>query len=168
MRTLHGRNLTYSMVEALGQAIVTGAYDAKPFPTEAQLAKQFGASRSVTREAVKMLTAKGLLRARQRQGTSVEPEAYRNLLDPEVLRWLLERKFSLKLLSEFTEVRLAIEPMAAALAARNGDRAALSELQHGIGRMRATRTIPSPPTSPFTSPSSTRRAIISMRSSAGS
>jgi len=137
MRTPHGRNLTYSMVESLGQAIVTGEYDTRPFPTEADLAKQFGASRSVTREAVKMLTAKGLLRARQRQGTSVEPEAYWNLLDPEVLRWLLERKFSLKLLSHFTEVRLAIEPMAATLAAKNADRIALSELQHGVDRMRA-------------------------------
>lgn len=125
------------MVESLGEAIVTGEYDARPFPTEADLAKQFGASRSVTREAVKMLTAKGLLRARQRQGTSVEPEAYWNLLDPEVLRWLLERKFSLQLLSDFTEVRLAIEPMAATLAAKNADRVALSELQHGIDRMRA-------------------------------
>jgi DNA-binding FadR family transcriptional regulator len=137
MRTPPGRNITYSMVESLGEAIVTGAYDSRPFPTEADLARQFGASRSVTREAVKMLTAKGLLRARQRQGTSVEPEAHWNLLDPEVLRWLLERKFSLKLLSHFTEVRLAIEPMAATLAARNADRAALSELRHGIDRMRA-------------------------------
>jgi DNA-binding FadR family transcriptional regulator len=137
MRTPHGRNLTYTLVESLGQAIVTGQYDTKPFPTEAELAKQYGASRSVTREAVKMLTAKGLLRARQRQGTSVEPEAYWNLLDPEVLRWLLERKFSLKLLSDFTEVRLAIEPVAAALAAKNADRVALSELQHGVDRMRA-------------------------------
>jgi DNA-binding FadR family transcriptional regulator len=137
MRTPRGRNLTYSMVESLGQSIVTGEYDSRPFPTEAELARQFGASRSVTREAVKMLTAKGLLRARQRQGTSVEPEAYWNLLDPEVLRWLLERKFSLKLLSDFTEVRLAIEPMAAALAAKNADRVTLSELQHGIDRMHA-------------------------------
>jgi DNA-binding FadR family transcriptional regulator len=137
MRTPRSRNITYSMVESLGQSIVTGEYDSKPFPTEADLARQFGASRSVTREAVKMLTAKGLLRGRQRHGTSVEPEAYWNLLDPEVLRWLLERKFSLKLLSDFTEVRLAIEPMAAALAARNADRLTLSELQHGIDRMRA-------------------------------
>ena len=64
-----GRNLTYGMLDSLGRAIVTGHYDNKPFPTEADLAKQHGVSRSVTREAVKMLTAKGLLSARPRQGT---------------------------------------------------------------------------------------------------
>src|ERR1700761_1142001 len=120
MRNAVGHNLTYTIVEQLGQAIVTGAYNASnTFPIEADLCKQFGASRSVLREAVKMLTAKGLLRARPRQGTSVEPEQHWNLLDPDVLRWLLERKFSLSLLAEFTEVRLEIEPMAAHLAARH-------------------------------------------------
>jgi len=137
MRALQGRNLTYSLVETLGQAIVTGEYDSKRFPTEAELSLQFGASRSITREAVKMLTAKGLLSARPRQGTSVQPQAHWNLLDPEVLRWLLERKFSLKLLSEFTEIRLAIEPVAASLAARNADEAMLEEIRLGIERMRA-------------------------------
>lgn len=68
-----GRNLTYGLLDALGRAIVTGRYDSAPFPTEAELAKQHGVSRSVTREAVKMLTAKGLLSARPRQGTIVEP-----------------------------------------------------------------------------------------------
>lgn len=131
------RNLTYSMVESLGQAIVSGKYDDTPFPTEAELARQFGASRPVTREAVKILTAKGLLRARQRQGTSVEPESYWNLLDPEVLRWLLEREFSMELLAQVTEVRLAIEPMAASLAAKNADQRALTEIQQAIDRMHA-------------------------------
>ena len=54
-----GRNLTHGLLDALGRAIVTGRYDDGPFPTEAELAKQHGVSRSVTREAVKMLTAKG-------------------------------------------------------------------------------------------------------------
>lgn len=59
-----GRNLTYGMLEHLGVVIVTGYYAARPFPTEAELTKDHGVSRSVTREAVKMLTAKGLLSAR--------------------------------------------------------------------------------------------------------
>src|SRR6201996_9178663 len=119
MRNAVGHNLTYTIVEQLGQAIVTGAYNASnTFPIEADLCKQFGASRSVLREAVKMLTAKGLLRARPRQGTSVEPESQWNLFDPDVLRWHLERKFSVKLLLHFTEMRLAVEPNAAALAAK--------------------------------------------------
>ncbi len=131
------RSLTYGLVESLGQLIVTGSFDAKPFPTEGELSRQHGTSRSVTREAVKMLTAKGLLQARPRQGTSVTPEAQWNLLDPDVLRWLLERKFSLQLLAEFTEMRLAIEPAAAALAANRADREAIGHIRAGLERMKA-------------------------------
>jgi len=138
MRSPQGRNITYSLVEALGQSIVDGSYAVDhPFSTEAELSKQYGASRSVTREAVKMLTAKGLLSARPRQGTCVQPETNWNLFDPDVLRWLLERKFSLKLLRQFTEVRLAIEPTAAALAARHTTPQGLVGIQQGIERMRA-------------------------------
>lgn len=137
MRTQPGLSLTYGLVEQLGQAIVTGEYAAVGFPTEGELSKQFGASRTVTREAVKMLTAKGLLSARPRHGTVVEPEAEWNMLDPDVLRWLLERKFSLRLLAEFTEMRLGIEPAAAALAARNADEAGLEEIRKGLRRMKA-------------------------------
>jgi DNA-binding FadR family transcriptional regulator len=136
MRSPQGRNITYSLVEALGQSIVDGSYAVDhPFSTEAELSKQYGASRSVTREAVKMLTAKGLLSARPRQGTCVQPETSWNLFDPDVLRWLLERKFSLKLLRQFTEVRLAIEPTAAALAARNADAKGIAAIRQGIERM---------------------------------
>jgi DNA-binding FadR family transcriptional regulator len=136
MRVMRGRNLTFGLVESLGQSIVTGEYSTdRPFPNEAELATQFGASRSVTREAVKMLTAKGLLRARPRQGTSIEPESQWNLFDPDVLRWHLDRKFSLSLLLDFTEIRAAIEPTAARLAALNADPDAIAEIRRGIERM---------------------------------
>jgi DNA-binding FadR family transcriptional regulator len=132
-----GTNLTYSLVETLGQSIVSGEYGAgRKFPTEAELSQIHGASHSITREAVKMLTAKGLLRARPRQGTQVEPESQWNLFDPDVLRWHLERKFSLRLLLHFTEMRLAVEPTAAALAARNADAAGLAEIRGGLERMK--------------------------------
>lgn len=138
MRKPSGQNLTYGIVEELGQAVVTQTYgDTVPFPIEAELCKQFGASRTVLREAVKMLTAKGLLSARPRQGTWVEPESNWNLLDPDVLRWLLERKFSLELLAEFTEIRYAIEPMAAALAARNATPEGIARIRRAIERMKA-------------------------------
>jgi DNA-binding FadR family transcriptional regulator len=115
------KNLTSRLVEDIGIAIVTGKYsDENPFPFEADLCKQYGASRSVLREAVKMLTAKGLLGARPRHGTWVEPESDWNLLDPDVMRWHLERKFSSALLIEFTQMRLAVEPAAAAMAAIAG------------------------------------------------
>jgi len=138
MRKPAGHNLTHAIVEQLGQAIVTGVYDSQnTFPIEADLCRQVSASRSVLREAVKMLTAKGLLSARPRQGTIVEPEQHWNLLDPDVLRWLLERKSSLSLLAEFTEVRLAIEPMAARLAARHVTAEAIARMHAAIERMKA-------------------------------
>jgi DNA-binding FadR family transcriptional regulator len=131
------RNLTFGMLDALGKAIVTGAYDGRRFPTEAELAAQHAVSRSVTREAVKMLTAKGLLTARPRKGTTVQPPSQWNLFDPDVLRWLLERKFSLQLLRQFNELRIAIEPEAAALAARAADARAIAAIDSGFRRMEA-------------------------------
>jgi DNA-binding FadR family transcriptional regulator len=129
-----GRNLTYGMLDTLGRGIVTGEWEGRRFPTEAELAKDHGVSRSVTREAVKMLTAKGLVTARPRTGTTVQPQTSWNLFDTDVLRWLLERNFSLELLRQFTELRAAIEPAAAALAAQRGNTGAI---EAGYARMAA-------------------------------
>lgn len=132
-----GRNLTYGLLDEIGRAIVTGRFDDAEFPTEAELAKQHGVSRSVTREAVKMLTAKGLLTARPRKGTTVQPPSQWNLFDADILRWLLERKFSLELLRQFTELRIAIEPGAASLAAQAGSDEAIAAIRTGYKRMAA-------------------------------
>lgn len=137
LRGALGRNLTYGLLDSLGRAIVTGVYTGKRFPTEAELTAQHGVSRSVTREAVKMLTAKGLLSARPRQGTIVQPVRQWNLFDGDVLRWLLERKFSLDLLRQFSELRMAIEPAAAALAARTADTRGKAAIAAGYARMAA-------------------------------
>jgi DNA-binding FadR family transcriptional regulator len=131
------RNLTYTMLESLGCAIVTGHYDNSTFPTEVQLSEQYSVSRSVTREAVKMLTAKGLLSAKQRQGTTVQPATSWNLFDPDVLRWLLERQFSIDLLRHFNQLRVAIEPEAAAIAARFAGAEDLGRINAGLVRMQA-------------------------------
>ena len=135
MRTGLGRNLTYGMLDALGRAIVVGHYDNLFFPAEAELARQHGVSRSVTREAVKMLTAKGLLSARPRQGTIIQPAACWNLFDTDVLHWLLERKFSVDLLRQFNELRIGIEPEAAALAAAGATPAEQAAIAAGLARM---------------------------------
>jgi DNA-binding FadR family transcriptional regulator len=140
VRTSLGRNLTYGMLDRLGREIVIGGYDGQPFPTEAELTKQYAVSRSVTREAVKMLTTKGLLTARPRQGTIIQPDSAWNLFDPDVLRWLLERKFSMTLLRQFTELRIAIEPAAAALAARAADADGLAAIGAGFRRMEDAET----------------------------
>lgn len=135
IRTSLGRNLTWGLLDHLGKSIVIGTYEARPFPTEAELSKQHGVSRSVTREAVKMLTSKGLLSARPRQGTIVQPSSNWNLFDADVLNWLLERKFSLELLAQFNQLRSAIEPAAAALAAQYADEGGLNLIRAGFARM---------------------------------
>ena len=84
-----------------------------------------------------MLTAKGLLGSRPRQGTWIEPENNWNFLDPDVLRWLLERKFDIKLLEEFTEMRLVVEPLAAALAAKRASESDLNLIRTSLARMLA-------------------------------
>ena len=132
-----GRNLTYGMLDMLGKAIVTGQYDNRSFPTEAELAKQYDVSRSVVREAVKMLGAKGLLTARPRKGTTVQATGRWNLFDIDVLRWLLDRKFSLSVLRQFSELREAIEPAAAALAASAHTADGLAAIRAGYARMEA-------------------------------
>jgi DNA-binding FadR family transcriptional regulator len=113
-------NLTQSLVQKLGSSIVRGDLPAgKSLPVEAELGKKFGASRTVMREAVKILSTKGLIGQRPRVGTYVHPEDKWDLLDAEVLTWILDRHFSHSLVREFLEVRLGIEPAAAALAAVN-------------------------------------------------
>lgn len=135
---VRGQSLTHRITHNLGVAIVTGVYSAdNPIPIEADLCRQFNASRSILREAVKMLTAKGLLGSRPKTGTRVEPEENWNMLDPDVLGWLLERKFSPALLTEFTQFRLAVEPGAASLAARMAGAAEHAALRDAIERMRA-------------------------------
>jgi DNA-binding FadR family transcriptional regulator len=136
-----GPYLIYSVVDQLGRDIVVGEYgEANPFRGEAELAAKIGVGRSVLREAVKILGAKGLLTGRPRHGTWVQSEEHWNLLDPDVLRWLLERKFSLQRLMQFTEVRLAIEPIAAGLAASNPDPGALQPIEKAIRRMEAAES----------------------------
>lgn len=130
-----GRNLTHGLVDRLGRAIVTGKYDDAPPLTEAELAQEYGVSRSVIREALKMLAAKGLLGARPRQGTVVEPPSSWNLFDNDVLHWLLERGFSIDLMAQFNQLRAAIEPEGAALAARAATPSGIASIEAGLTRM---------------------------------
>ena len=136
VRASLGRNLTYGIQEVLGRSIVIGDYKNKPFPTEAELVRTHGVSRVVMREAVKMLGAKGLLAARPKQGTFVRPLDAWNLSDPDVLRWLLERGPSIELLRHFNELRMGVEPQAAAIAARRASATQLEAIRSGLERMR--------------------------------
>jgi len=131
-------NLTHQVTNKLGLAIVQGKYDSEhSFPTEAQLADQFEISRSVMREAVKMLTAKGLISSRPRQGIRLSPSSHWNLFDSDVLSWTLNSRPTLSLLKEFTELRYAVEPEAVVLATRNADKDSMKKIGDALERMRA-------------------------------
>jgi DNA-binding FadR family transcriptional regulator len=134
---MSGINLTQSLVQKLGSSIVRGELPAgKSLPIEAELGKKFGASRTVMREAVKILSTKGLIGQRPRVGTFVHPEEKWDLLDAEVLTWILDRHFSHSLVREFLEVRMGIEPAAAALAAVNATEADKELLKEKLDRMK--------------------------------
>lgn len=130
-----GRNLTHGLLDTLGRAIVSGQFAERAFPSEADLVKEYGISRSITREAVKMLTAKGLVGARPKRGTFALPEEAWSLFDPDVLRWLLDRKASRDLLRQFNELRIAVEPQAAALAAQRATPVQIEAIKAALLRM---------------------------------
>lgn len=135
------RYLTRELVEEIGGMIVRGDAPAgESLPIEAELSKQYDASRTVVREAIKMLTAKGLVGSRPRRGTYVEPESEWNLFDPDVLRWTLQRRFSIDLLREFLIARRAIEPAAAREAASHRDGEAIAEIARRLDDMREAAT----------------------------
>jgi len=130
------KNLTQQLTHKLGEAIVKGDYPiGTRMPSEAVLCEQFEISRSATREAVKMLSAKGLISSRPKQGITVNPETNWNLYDSDVLEWILKSKPSLHLLKEFTQVRFAIEPMAAKLAAENATQAQINQMEAALYRI---------------------------------
>jgi transcriptional regulator, GntR family len=129
--------LTHQVTHELGAAIVQGKYKiGGGFPTEAQLSEQFSISRSVMREAVKMLTAKGLISSRPRQGIRLQPSRDWNMFDADVLSWTLSSRPSIALLKEFTQLRYAIEPEAVALAAKNSSIEANEAIAAALERMR--------------------------------
>ena len=112
-RGLHGE-----VVYTIGRRIVSGELKpGDPLPAEDELTSDFAASRTVLREAMKVLAAKGLVEARPKTGTRVRQRDEWNILDPDVLNWRLGTTHDTQLYVEMTEVRLAIEPIATRLAA---------------------------------------------------
>ena len=132
-------NLTDHVEGALGRMIISGEYAPGAVFQVGDLCTSFNASRTVMREAVKALTAKGLVTSRASIGSIVLPETEWNLSDPDVLNWFMATKGSrLTLIREFNDFRLGLEPMAAALAARCGDDRAIAAIHTALERMRAS------------------------------
>src|SRR5580698_4233534 len=82
------RNLREQLVEQLGGDIVRGRLQpGQVLPNEESLLTRYDVSRTVLREALNVLSGKGLLDARPRRGTIVRPRAEWSQLDPEILGW---------------------------------------------------------------------------------
>lgn len=103
----------------LGVAIVSGQYQpGETLPNEIDFSEKLKISRSAYREAIRILSAKGLVESRPKTGTRVTEEVRWNLLDPDVLAWFFETEPSPEIVNGLFELRLIIEPAAAALAAQ--------------------------------------------------
>lgn len=113
------KNFHHQIVDAIGGSIVAGDFaEGEQLPTEDQLAQTYGASRLSIREAMKSLASKGLVSIRPRTGTHVQARQEWNLFDPAVLAWYGNLPNDRKLLEDLMELRQAIEPVAAKLAAK--------------------------------------------------
>lgn len=111
--------LAKQAVEVIGRRIVNDVYAPEAImPTEAELAASLGVSRTALRDAIKVLSGKGLVRTARRYGTRVRPVAEWNLLDGDVVAWHEpDHPRIRRLFFETTEMRVILEPAAAALAA---------------------------------------------------
>lgn len=126
------------LVRVLGSEILAGVYPpGSNLPAEADLLARFQISRPVLREALKTLAAKGLVVQKTRVGTRVLDPVNWNLFDAEVLSWKVDLGIDDAFRQTLVEVRRAVEPSAAALAARRATPAQISELRRCIERMRA-------------------------------
>ena len=115
-----GRGLHGQLVQQLGQMIVSGDLGAdRPLVPE-EIGQRFEVSRTVVRESLRVLEAKGLVSARPNVGTRVRPVADWNLLDPDIIEWRAYGPQRDDQRRELFELRWAIEPLAARLAAGHG------------------------------------------------
>ena len=122
---------------SIGVDIIAGRYaEGARLPGDAELTAMFGVSRPVLRESVKTLVAKGLLTTKARVGTVVRGRAAWNMFDADVLAWHLDAGIDRRFLNDLAEIRLAVEPRAAALAAKRRSEEDIAELQRSMDRMR--------------------------------
>ena len=130
------RSHTSRVVDDLGLQIVSGHYrQGSLLPGDTDLIERYKVSRTVLREALKTLSAKGLLQAKARIGTRVRERADWNLFDPDVLVWHARNGFAPEFLAHLGEMRMALEPEAAAFAAKRRTPEQLKEMQDWAARM---------------------------------
>lgn len=129
-RGLHGQ-----IVEAIARRILSGDIQEGETLNLQALRTELEVSLTALREALKVLSAKGIVDARQRRGTFVRPRADWNVLDIEVIGWQLSDRHSKQMLENVHELRMIIEPVAARLAAERATGDDISAIDAAIARM---------------------------------
>ncbi len=130
LKSLHAR-----VLDLLGLAICGGDLGTGSVVRIEQFQERYGVSRSVVREAIRVLASMGLVASRRRVGVQVLPAERWNLYDPQVISWRLASPARLAQLQSLTELRNAIEPEAARLAATRAPLAGASELMGLAGKL---------------------------------
>ena len=131
-----GRRHHGAIAQKLGEAILSGDYaPGHVLGAEVIAAEELGISRTAYREAVQVLTAKGLVESRPKTGTRVLPRERWNLLDPDVLAWAFAGAPDIQFIRGLFELRAIIEPAAAALAAVRRDETDLEVMKSALDAM---------------------------------
>lgn len=121
------------VVEHIALQIIGGEYPAGSFlPVEADLCDMLGVGRSSVREAMRVLTDKGMVEVRTRSGARVLGRESWRRLDPDVVGWTLSRGADRQFLSDLVEARRIFEPAAAALAAERATGADLANIESAL------------------------------------
>jgi DNA-binding FadR family transcriptional regulator len=119
-----------STVDRLGAWIAQGNVGpGQSLKVEAALGEEFGVSRTVIREAIKTLVAKGMLEVGPKVGTRVLPVRSWNLFDPQVVGWLAAKGLPQSFVMDLLDLRRAIEPMAVRWACERATAQQIAEIQ---------------------------------------
>ncbi|HKB55231.1 MAG TPA: FadR/GntR family transcriptional regulator, partial [Ramlibacter sp.] len=130
------KNVHGNTVDHLGAAIVSGRYPAgSSIPPEPKLCEELGVSRTVIRESVKSLVAKGLVSTGPKVGTRVLPEDKWNWFDPDVILWKSRGGLTREFLRDLRDLRRVLEPAAVRMAAERATAADLAEIQAAFAAM---------------------------------
>lgn len=131
------KNVHGNTVDHLGEAIVAGRYAAgSSIPPEPLLCEELGVSRTVVREAVKSLVAKGLLTTGPKVGTRVQPEDQWNWFDADVIVWQTKAGLSVDFLQDLQDLRRVVEPAAVRLAASRATAQDIAEMEDAYAGMK--------------------------------
>ncbi len=104
-------------------------------PSETELTERCSVSRTAVREAIRFLSAKGIISGSSSMSTTVKPLSAWSLLDKEVLQWLRQSHYLTDILEHVLEVRLIIEPEAAALASVRASTSEIHDIEAALKRM---------------------------------